>query len=354
MFASSRNTYIDVLKGLLIFSVVMTHSAAALKIGMKFSLGPYPFIPYFIPFDMPMFMAISGYFFYSSCCKRSWQETVVNRFKMVFIPWIVWCWIVQLVRLGITHHFSSLKWMPVGIWFPGSLLGCCALTLLLHIALGRKGWLGALVLVGMSLFIGQDYYNIGYMFPFFYLGYLTSQRDLLSRFRWWHGALALVVYFGLQSMLGMPWAENCSIWKSHTYLFGPLGVLCHARLYLYRMSLGFFGCISFAWVIWVLCRCCRHLPQKSIACRAIHRFLLACGEYSLAIYLIQSVLVEEFLKKGFLWVVYHLGYNPVLESSSLFFFVILPGTTIIFLLLCLVVHRLLSGRKNVALILFGK
>lgn len=354
MHGSKRNTYVDIIKGLLISSVVITHVAGAMKAGEQLSCGPYPFVPYLCPFDMPLFMAISGYFFYFSCCKRSWQEIALNRFSMIFVPWVVWCWIVQLVWLGINHHCSSLKWMPVGIWFPGSLLGCCALTVLLHCVFGAKGWVGALGVVFLSFFIGQDVYNIGYMFPFFFLGYLTARWSLLVRFRWWHGVFSLIIFSALWSLLGTPISENWSIWKSHTYLFGPFGPQRHMELYLYRMGIGFFGCVSFAWIVSLLCRCCRRLPELSSSCMVIHRFLLALGEYSLAIYLIQSVLVEAFLKKMMISFVCYMGYNPLLMHPTLFFYVILPGTTIVFLLLSLGVHRILSRKKTLALIIFGK
>lgn len=354
MAAPSRNTYVDILKGLLIFSVVINHSALALKAGEHLSIGPYSFLPYFCPFDMPLFMAIAGYFFYFSCRKRTWQEILVNRFSMILIPCVVWNWLVQLTRVAMDHHCSTLGWLPGGIWFLWSLLGCCALTVLLHNVLGSKGWIGALVLVGASFFIGKDNNNIGYMFPFFYMGYLTSRWELLKYFRWWQGALALVILAGLYALLGTPFTKGWSIWISHTYLFGPMGLQRHAELYLYRMGLGFFGCIGFAWFVSVLCRCCRRLPELCSPCRAVYRALLALGEYSLAVYCIQSLLVETILKQAMLSLISHLGYNPLTEHPGLFFSLILPGTTVVLLLLCLGVHRVLSRRETVSRLLFGK
>lgn len=349
-----RNTYVDILKSLLVFSVVMTHTAAAMKAGEQLYCGKYSFLPFLCPFDMPLFMAISGYFFYFSCRKRSWQEILVNRFSAIMVPCVLWNWIVQLTRGGLDHHCSALTWFPCGIWFLWSLLGCCALTLILHTVLGSKCWLGALGLVGASFFIGKDNYNIGYMFPFFFLGYLTSRWSLLKHFRWWHGALALMILCELYAMLGTPFAKGSSVWVSHTYLFGPLGWRRHAELYLYRMSLGFFGCIGFSWLVAVLCRCCRRLPELFSPCRAVYRVLLAIGKYSLAMYCIQSLLVETFLKRLIRVLVFHQGYNPLTAHPDLFFALLLPGTAILFLLLCLVVHRVLSRSKRVSRLLFGK
>lgn len=187
MSAKPRNAYVDILKGLLMFSVVFGHTATALKSGMSVSCGPYPYLPYLRPLDMPLFMAISGYFFYFSCCKRSWQEIMVNRVTMVFIPCVVWIWMGQLVRFAVSP--TSLTWVPDGLWFLWSLLMCCGLTVLLHTALGTRCWLGALVMAVLMLFVEHDPYNVGYMFPFFFMGYLTSRWSLLSRFRWWMGAL---------------------------------------------------------------------------------------------------------------------------------------------------------------------
>lgn len=354
MTKSKRNTYVDILKGLLMLSVVFGHTATALKAGIHFSCGPYPYIPYLRPFDMPLFMAIAGYFFYFSCCKRTWQEVLQNRTLMVLIPCMVWCWGGQAVRFGIYHHCSALSWLPGGLWFLWALLGCSALTLLLHVVLGKYGWMGAVALVAMSLLIGQDEYNIGYVFPFFFMGYLTSRLELIPRFRWWMGLLAIGSFAGCYAMLGTPFSKYWMVWDSHTYLFGPLGVQRHAELYLYRMTMGVFGSISFAWVVYLLCRCCRRLPEICLPCRGIYRFLLLLGEYSLAVYCIQSVLVETLLSGAMRLVVDHVGYNPLSENPAMFFAVILPCTVIAILLLCLAVHHGLSRREEMARVFFGK
>lgn len=352
MSAKPRNAYVDILKGLLMFSVVLGHTATALKSGMSVSCGPYPYVPYLRPLDMPLFMAISGYFFYFSCCKRSWQEIMVNRVTMVFIPCVVWIWMGQLVRFAVSP--TSLTWVPDGLWFLWSLLMCCGLTVLLHTALGTRCWLGALVMAVLMLFVEHDPYNVGYMFPFFFMGYLTSRWSLLSRFRWWMGALALIAFSGLYALLGTPFAACWSVWDSHTYLFGPMGVQRHAELYAYRMAMGFFGCISFAWVVALCCRACRRLPQLSAPCRGIRRFFIRLGEYSLAVYCIQSVLVEKLFSRTIKFSVEYLGGNPWSNQPVLFFSLILPGATIVLLLLCLGVHRVLSRLERVSRLLFGK
>lgn len=354
MSAPSRNTYVDVLKGLLMLSVVFGHTATALKAGCPCHCGPYSYVPYLRPLDMPLFMAIAGYFFYFSCCKRTWQEILTNRITMILIPCVVWCWGGQMVRLGLDHHFSSLSWLPGGLWFLRSLLGCSALTLLLHFGLEKRCLIGALALVAMSFFIGRDEYNIGYMFPFFFLGYLTSRCTLIPHFRWWMGLTALVCFAGCYTLLGTPFSQDWSVWNSHTYLFGPKGVQRHAELYFYRMAMGVFGSISFAWVVYLLCRCCHRLPEMCLPCRGIYRFLLRLGEYSLAVYCIQAILVETLLNRAMLVAVHRLGCNPLTEHQTLFFALILPCTAIVFLLLCLAVHYVLSRRTGMARLLFGK
>lgn len=335
-------------------SVVFGHTATALKAGEHLSCGPYSYIPYMRPFDMPLFMAIAGYFFYFSCCKRSWQEILVNRFSMVFVPCVAWCWLGQIVRFGMHHHCSSLCLFPGGLWFLWSLLGCCAITALLHKGLDSKAWMGALAFVVLMFFIGKDSDNIGYMFPFFFAGYMTSRLSLLKHFCRWHGVLSLFVFCGCYSLLGTPFAEKWMVWDSHTYLFGPLGVQRHAELYLYRMVMGVFGSISFAWAVYLLCRCCCRLPEICLPCRGVYLFLLRLGEYSLAVYCIQSILVETLLNRAMLFVVHRLGYNPLTEHHALFFAVILPCAVIGFLLLCLAVHYVLSRRGHMARLLFGK
>lgn len=333
-------------------SVIFGHTATALKAGHSLNCGCYPYIPFLRPLDMPLFMAVSGYFFYFSCNKRTWQEILLNRATMVLIPCVVWGWIQQLLLFPL--HPDKLSWLPYCMWFLWSMLGCCVLTEILHITLGAKCWIGAMALTTLSLFISSDTSHIGYMFPFFFMGYMVSRWDLTKKFRWWHGVLASVIFIMFYAQLGTPFTESWSVWSSQTYLFGPLGVQRHAELYLYRMGMGFFGCLSFAWVIYMLCRQCHQLPKKYTICRRLYHLLLLLGEYSLAVYCVQTILVETVLLRGMYFTVRHLGHNPLLNNPTFFFAGILPCTVVTAILLCLGIHHLLARKKTLGKLLFGK
>lgn len=85
----TRNTYIDLAKGVAIFLVVLGHC-----IQYGYSIDYYESRAFFenivfkiiYSFHMPLFALISGYLFYFSLKKRNFFETIYNRFMTLGIP----------------------------------------------------------------------------------------------------------------------------------------------------------------------------------------------------------------------------------------------------------------------------
>jgi fucose 4-O-acetylase-like acetyltransferase len=102
----SRIEYIDLLKAFTIFCVLWFHSLGGLNnAGGDINSDRYfladPFHIFFVTFHMPLFFMISGFFFTSSL-NLSFKEVLRKRFMVLIIPHITWSLIISLANWGMT------------------------------------------------------------------------------------------------------------------------------------------------------------------------------------------------------------------------------------------------------------
>lgn len=350
--SANRNCYVDYLKAFLMLSVIMGHTATALSAGALDGLPePWRTIPYAGRlFDMPLFMAISGYFFYSSCSRREFKDILYSRVSMVLLPCVVWCWIQQII--DFLRHPYALSWVPGGLWFLWALLACSLLTGVLHYAFGKKCWLGALFVMGVSLMVKSDPYNIAYVFPFFFGGYAVARYSLLSLMRNWIGAAAcclLILGYAVHFSGILP---GYSVWRSHSYLFGPLGVEAHALRIAFRLYLGAVGCIAFPWLLYRVYAWFRRGNCRFPVC--CKKLLSDLGMYSLSFYCIQSIVVEYCLKNGMFYCSHRFSLPAPGDYACLFSCVCVPFCCVAMILCCRVVLWVIFRNVRCRVILCGK
>lgn len=349
-----RDGLIDILKGLLMLSVVLGHTATALAGGMAFTEQPWRFIPYAGRlFDMPLFMAIAGYFFYFSCMKRDVKTIIGSRVLSIMLPCLAWLWINQAVRFGL--HPSGLDWIPQqGLWFLLSLLYCSAITAFLHYGFGRAAVAGALGVAALSLFIRSDSYHVAYMFPFFFGGYAVARYNLARLMKPWMGAAALLLLaigYGLRFCKVF---DGYSVWVSHSYIMGPMGVKRHLLLIAFRLYLGCCGCLAFPWVIRLLYRYCSRRAVLRKRLMPLRNALVILGEYSLSFYCIQSVVVEFICARSVTLLSRHFGHNVLLEHPAVYACVVVPCATVLLLFCCYGVLKLILRSQGLRFVLCGK
>lgn len=102
---TSRDLSFDVLKGILILIVVFGH---ALQFQYQDECWYHPLFDGIYTFHMPLFVFVSGYFFYSST-RRTFRDMIVNKAKRLLLPWLIWS-IVLVVAMFIIQKdtFPSL------------------------------------------------------------------------------------------------------------------------------------------------------------------------------------------------------------------------------------------------------
>jgi fucose 4-O-acetylase-like acetyltransferase len=102
----SRIEFIDLLKAFTIFCVLWYHAIGGLNdAGSDINGGRYfladPLHVFFVSFHMPLFFMISGFFFTSSF-NLSFKEVLRKRFMVLIIPHITWSLIISLANWGMT------------------------------------------------------------------------------------------------------------------------------------------------------------------------------------------------------------------------------------------------------------
>ena len=285
---AKRDVLPDLLKALLILSVLLQHSATALKMGQHIGAGNWTNWLSANPFNMPLFMAICGYYFYYSAKRRSLAELLESKLLMLFVPCATWFAVGKAVRQVVYGlHVDWLGW-PLNLWFLWSAMICMLLGSICHYAFRRvEGWMMAL-LCGLLCLLPFDPYNVAYMFPFFAMGYTVCKHNLVSKARPWMGWAALAAYIGLHCLI----TKESSVWISHSYLFGERPVEVQLGLNAYRLLIGVAGSIAFCYIVkHVYSIACATLPQ-GLRHPLLKWYIMALGQYSLVVYASQAVFLE--------------------------------------------------------------
>lgn len=184
-----RNRTVDFVKGILIVLVVFGH-------GLQFCFGSgyenadlffddYLFRAIYT-FHMPLFMFISGYFFYHSNQKRC-TIVVISKLKSIGIPFLTFSfiiyaltfWFSQMNTFYFSHFFIMMR---NNMWFLSSLLlNCLVVASVSHLCRNKCGSQWVLTfLVFLTFFIPGSIIPDThiFMFPYFLLGYWCCQKKI--------------------------------------------------------------------------------------------------------------------------------------------------------------------------------
>lgn len=88
--ATTRNTYIDALKGYAILLVVIGHALQRAEVFGVISWGPLsPYLPYSGYVTMPLFFAVSGYLSFGRVHEPV-GKWLLGKARMLLVPLVVW------------------------------------------------------------------------------------------------------------------------------------------------------------------------------------------------------------------------------------------------------------------------
>lgn len=309
-----RDNYIDFVKGMLIWSVVYGHTVDALLYGTQ---HPSVWLHVFVrTFDLPFFMVLSGYFLKRSLEKRGVLNVAINRVTMIFVPIAIWT-----ILRGHLNVFCGTYYFLWAVLASGMI--CLVGHSVSQLLTGKIG-----LCVEMLLYIGVTVimhlinvpWNLFYLFPFFAVGYFIQDvRFCLTKRKWMIAAIAMAGMLCFWSPVYTPWKIGALAWKLDSMAF------C---IYVYRFTLAIFG-------VYVMSKLFEIIRTSTGSDSFFVKVITKAGSETLAIYILQTILVERIVRRscGLFWgelqvvpsqhVVNLIGYVLALVFSFAFIIAIL-------------------------------
>lgn len=303
LVSAGRDVSVDFAKGMLIWCVVYGHTIDALLAGVGHA--PVWLHVFARTFDLPFFMILSGYFLKRSLSKKSAWEVAVNRVSMIFIPIALW----TLLR-GHLNVFCGTYYFLWAVLASGMI--CIAgrfATSGFHSRIGRFFEMAFYLGVILLLHFVNAPWNLFYLFPFFVVGYyLRDVQFSLTNRRYFALSVAMVTGLCFWSTRYTPWNTKALAWQSDVSVIG---------VYFYRFILAVIGVFVMAKVFNLI----RSLLGET---SATVQSLVFAGRETLAIYILQSILVERVVRMGCgdLWA--YLNSTPPQYVVNLIGYVVAP------------------------------
>jgi len=325
---NKRIEYIDALKGFAIFLVIWGH--------IIIQLGSYPNTTYSIiySFHMPLFFIISGFFFKSSL-KLTPKDFLSKKSFQLLYPWFLWCIILGIDQASShyldnrTFLFKIITVFNRWFWFLRELWLSYVITYICYRFL-KKGYLVAII--GILFVILIPFLKIqSFYFPLFLFGILLKDNysliiKYLDRFLYLSFFIFVVCLFfwNDQYLSAFP-----NLFSNKTYCY-DFPNLYHS---LFRWLIGISGTIFFF-----------TLFQKTYRPNSFNFFLKKRGLYTLGIYLLQTIIVENILSR-------YISFKTI--NEWFFALVIAPVISLIVLEICTVSVVWANKNKFLSKLLFG-
>lgn len=211
-----QTNWIDFAKGVAIFLVVLGHAIRGIKgSGLPIHSFWLELDALIYAFHMPLFFALSGWFYVRSIAKRTFVSFAANRLERVVYPMILWTYIFFGCKFLAGSHANSpitagdFPLIPLpGIlhfWFLWDLLVLSFMAYPLRFALRNDGIAPAVLVLAVVIALGLQFiqmpstasYWIGSALknaPFFLLGVVLGQARDFGRLGA-RGLVALAVVF---------------------------------------------------------------------------------------------------------------------------------------------------------------
>lgn len=355
MSNTRRSAYADYLKGILMITVLAAHVGSLTRLGGAPHETILPNLYVMGAWHMPLFMAVAGWFFRYSVDRRSLGSLLGNKFQTLVIPTVFWWFMCDLSLWSLAYCGLPTDSLWAGCpWFLPSIIFCMLLGTLCRYA-GKftcpavEYACAVLIAIGLHFIPGWTY-NVAYMFPFFYCGYMCNRFNLASKVPHWVFPLCLIAACVIWSYNGyMHHFKGWTVWDSGTYILGPRGWKRHLVLITYRNFLGLLGGIGFAGCLFHAYNILRTKASlhANRAFMAFCSFIKELGVWSLSVYFVQSVVVEKMLRCGFASYIALGNSNPFDDCFLLYRWVLVP---LFSLLMCWVVLMIIRVIRRIPLL----
>lgn len=292
-----RYMYLDYLKGIAIILVVWGHviqKSYGLHTGqLYFDNSIYKFI---YTFHMPLFMAISGYLFYSSALRYSIREVLKRKIEGLLVPLFIWNTIYYLISIlveegGIVTIKSYLAQVTTGLWFLHAIfIFSCILIVSVQFETGIQFFI--IIMAYMVIVISPCRSTLMFEYPIFLLGFfchkyedklrvfLTKQKIIACA---GIGLIAQIIYMFFLPYQPLQYTELFHALRQHDLM--RAGFLLLRLVYAYVVSMSMIV-IMMRIAVWL---------DKRFAVKKYVCALSYIGRKSMEIYILQRILLELIL-----------------------------------------------------------
>lgn len=295
-----RSPYLDIIKALLIISVILGHS-------VQYGSGPsfiekqlffenYLF-KFIYSFHMPLFIMISGYLSYNSINKKSFKEIFISKFKSLIIPLLLWSIIPFIINLDYINIKESIKLFlsifSTNLWFLWSLFYINILVKIINKFFKDNIFIYILsILITFILpnsivikYFNIQFYLYSFLYFYFLLGYFYKKYDLEEKLKKLINYKILIINTIIFLLLLIPFSKDDYIYLTGMNIIGNYKQLL---IDLYRYLIGLSGSIEILLLMKII------LPKIN---DNIKDKLIYLGKNTLGIYIISSLIQPNLLPK---------------------------------------------------------
>lgn len=274
-----RNPYFDIIKACAIYLVILGHVfLECFNYSNKEGIYSNDFFNIIYTFHMPLFMLMSGYFFYR--VDDSLFDIVKSKFKQLIIPTIIFgsihCLLLFLIKHELFIHLIFLDY-----WYCKSLFICIIIYTFFY-KVFRKFILASLIPIIILIYFGLGTrYWLPMMYPFFCLGIILRKYNLNNIFNCKLMFLYIFMYIVLYTLN----RKDINIYLFSTIYTDIKFTSTTIYYLLIKYSLAILGCLSFMSVFYNISKIYN-----------FNKLILRIGMKTLPIYLLQGIILETVIK----------------------------------------------------------
>ena len=305
----------DFYKGLLMWGVIWGHTITALLNGSTNDIGIHPI---FRTYDMPFFMAISGYFFSFSFRKYRIDKLILNKITTLVFPTLLWTLILYQGRnlFGSFYFIWAVFWSSIIIGVVNTLIHNRTIQIVFFI----------LLTIGFHFLPVSSHiiYNLPFLFPFFVVGYYAM--PLIEQMRKKFALFIIPLFVCILCF----WSTSYSIWNAGANLMEGSQVLLSVTM---RAIVGMTGIMGMSIVFDMF-----HMYLSDSFPRFL-RVLEGVGQQTLGLFILQEFVVFRILAHAVQIMERHAGYNLFDINHLLTGYIIAPLLSLaISVALYLIIH----------------
>ena len=301
-----RNLYIDVLKAFSILLVVLGHCiqyGAGKEYTADGAFFANPVFLFIYSFHMPLFMLISGYLFAFSCKNKTWFKLLVAKAKQILIPLCGWCvvsTVIDTIKIicGLSDASFGFVWLikdlyanlKGGPWFLWAMW--CGVIAVIFVRFFLKDHPLAYVFICLASLLVPDSLisaTTKFMLPFFIIAYYFNAHGFNVKLKkiYMHPAFIIGCTAAFISLIHL-YSYDTYIYNSGFFITSHLSrALTSLHNNTLRFTVGFFGSISFMYLIYGVVRILPKVASSALA---------YLGTKTLGIYIISNYLFIEIVR----------------------------------------------------------